>query len=544
MKPKAPGLLRRLAGALRAPRVPAPVPRRSIASIPSEKRVSHLRERMTEIVEARRASYRSASNPRRRDQQSLLGGSGDSHADAITRRLTRELSRDLDRNAGAFQTIGNKLEEFLVGPGVRYRPTTADTGWNMRAAEMIHQRMQQIEGGIDARQIRSGYGLQSVIARQMSVDGDLGVLKLADRTVQILESDQIAAGINANYGGTAWSTHEGVQLAPSGKVERFFACPYDPDTGVVLYDKAQAYTPDELLFHALTKRHSQTRGMPDLTAVLDDFERQDSYLESEIIAAELSSQIWVTLDYLEGRNPQPPFNPTDPNQNDTSLRGGYNAAGVPDWQQTAAGSAMVCPDGMRATPFSPQRPNINAEPFLIFLLRQHTGLMGYAYELFFNDFRNLSWSTAKSLVDMANTTTERRQTQDLKPLFSGIGTFVLWGLIEDGLLPHRDDWDRHEFEWPRMAQPDDEKFFKSNQLGFRTGQNSRVRVFGSRAFEIMNELAVEREHACILARALNEEYPEFPTTPEHFLGAMEAGAAGSAAPADAETEKTPSKVDA
>ena len=506
---------------------------------------AELKTRREEAAEARRGSYRAAINPRRR-AMTPFGGTGDQHADELTRRLTRELSRDLDRNAGAFETINNRLVEFLVRDGVRTRPTTADPKWNAKAAKLVHDWMSTVIGGIDARQMVNGYGLQAIIARHLIVDGDVGTLKLSNYRVQIVEADQITG--NPVKGPTFFAPHAGIVTNEPGEIVRFNVVPYS-ETGGLAYDLSETYTPNELLFSALRKRTTQTRGMPLMTSVLDDFERADSYIESEIIAAEVSSQIWVTFDYPEGKNPSLPFQQSGANSGDIAtqsqgLRGGINGTDQqPDWVPTAAGSALVAPDGMRANPYNPQRPNRDAEPFVIYLHRGYCAVAGVCYELVFQDLRGMSWSTAKGVVETANNAIKYKQVHDLGPTFSGLYLWLLDRLIRTGKLAKRDDWQSHEHEWPEIPPPDPIAFFQSNDLAIRTGQTSRQRIFGSRAFAIIDELADEVEYACKRARELRAKYPEFAITPEHLIGGVAAGTAisqdGAAMPSETEPAPAP-----
>ncbi len=485
-----------------------------------------IREKIREILKARRGSYRAATNPRTR-VQTPYGGSADSHADDMVRRLTRELSRDLDRNAGPFQTINDKIEEFSVGGGVHVRAKSPNAEWNRKATALYSAKMSEVVGGIDARQMRSGFRLQRLIARHLGVDGDVGLLKLADGTAQIIEADQIDGklpeGVKKAKGSTV---RGGAYLDAAGKSLGWIVSPYaQAFAGGIDYGASELCLPSVFHFAALTDRNSQTRGMPKLKAVLDDFERADSYVESEVIAAENGSQVFIKLMYPNGKNPTTPYTPTLAEQNEKQLRGGLDENGLPDWQPTAAGSALVCPDGMIAEGYDPKRPNVNIEAFLIFLLRGYCAAVGYSYEFVFGDLRNMSWSVAKTLVDMSNSATEAFQTSHLGPVFSGMYLWQIRRFIDQGLLPDIKGWDQHEHEWPRMAQPDDSKFFASNLVGFQSGQTSRHRVFGAKAFEIMDELAKERAYACKLAAELTKQYPQFTTLPEHFLGTMPAGGA-------------------
>jgi capsid protein len=473
-----------------------------------------LLKELRKVAEARRSSYRAALNPRSR-VQTALGGSGDSHADQLTRRLLRELARDLDRNASAFTTLHSKFAQFLTGRGVPWIPRTGNAAWDKAAQDYLAARMQS--QAVDVRGLRTGYDLQGLYARGYAVDGDALSILLEGGRIQLIEGEQLDGDLNTKdlLSSTGISTND------DGAATVFNIRPYGPGEWL---GQSEAFTPDQVTYTANSHRPSQTRGTPLLHACLDDFERADSYVESEVIAAEVSSQIWVTLNYREGKTPQLPYGqPDDAAQNDSAVRGGLKSNGEVDWQPSVAGSALVAPDGMTANPWNPQRPNVNAEPFLIWLLRSWCGSIGVAYELIFNDLRSLSWAVAKSYVDLTNATIADIQTKKLDAPFRRWYLHLIANAINAGHLPANAQWFVGDLDWPRLTEPDDEKRFKANQAGYQSGQTSRRRQLGNDWQHIISELGEEYRTACKTCRAINQEFPEFPVRPEYFLGGQPAG---------------------
>lgn len=467
---------------------------------------------LRKMAKARRASYRAAFNPRNRGV-GVLGGSGDSHADQLTRRMLRELARDLDRNASIFTTLHNRAAQFLTGRGVRWIPRTSSTAWNKAAEQWLDERMRTTD--VDVRGLSTGYALL--------VDGDVATLLCEQGQMQICEADQLDGSLYAN-GKATTELSTGIQLdnANGGRVEAFHLRPYG-EYGTL--GQATPYAPQFVTFAALRERPSQTRGTPALHAALDDFERADSYMESETIAAEISSQIWMILKHRDGQNPYSPGgSPNNAEQNDSVIRGGQKADGTIDWQGITSGSVFGVPDGMDASAFNPQRPNVNAEPFLIWLLRCWCAGAGFPYELIFGDLRQMSWAVAKALIDLANARIADLQEKILDQCFRRQALHQIDWAIEQGLLPEAPaDWQRGDLDWPRLTEPDDEKRFSANDKGIRTGQTSRQRALGHRAWKILDELGEEYAYAADIARRLNQRFPEFTVTPQEFLGGQPAG---------------------
>lgn len=482
--------------------------------------ISDLQVRIHEItsvqrkaVQARRGSYRAAMNPRTR-VSTPFGGSGDQHVDAWSRRMMRELSRDMDRNADTFRVMNDAFACAVVGEGVQYRPTTKDPEWNKTVAKKIHEKMLMDRNGVDSRGMRSGYRGQYDYVRSFAVDGEVGLIKLDDRTVQFFESEQLTNG-----GRLAHRDVDGVKMTEAGKVEALHICPYDV-MGRLDLGGGDDYEADVVEWVANRSRFSQTRGVPLLVAALDDWERLDSFRESEIIAAEQGSQIYGAIEHPPGDSgtskPFTPSNPTvDPSE---TVRGGVNGQSQIDWQPTTAGALLDLPNGKKYTPINPQRPNRDAVPFLMELLRQFCANIGLPYEFVYNDVRGLSWSVNRALVQMARDRIKIWQTQFFGPVISNWFKWMLVGMIEDGEIDKHEEWDKHELAWPQISWPDEGAEYEAQQLGLLKGLTTRHRVHGPHWRDILEERFTELEFASELTAKHNEAYPDFQVHPYFFLG--------------------------
>lgn len=481
---------------------------------------AHFQERMHEIVainrqavKARRGSYRAAMNPRSRNQ-TPYGGSGDQHVDQWSRRMMRELSRDMDRNADTFRVLNDAFACAVVGEGVQYRPTTSNAEWNKMAAKKLHLRMLKDRGGIDSRNLRSGYRGQYDFVRTFSVDGEAGFIKLTDSTVQFFESEQLTDG-----GQLGTRNADGVYMDDAGKVDEYNICPYD-NLGRLVIGGGDRYDSEKVEWLANRSRFSQTRGVPLLVASLDDWERLDSFRESEIIAAEQGAQIYGAIEHVEGDiGTSRPFTPgntgVDPSE---TVRGGAQSDGTIDWQPTAAGSLLDLPNGKKYVPINPQRPNRDAVPFLLELVRQFCANLGLPYEYVYNDVRGLSWSVNRALVQMARDRISIWQTQFFGPAFTNMFHWLLASMIDSGEIEPNDEWEMHELAWPRISWPDEGAEYEAQQLGLLKGLTTRHRVHGPHWRDVLEERFEELEFCSELSVKHNLAYPDFKVNPYFFLG--------------------------
>lgn len=479
-----------------------------------------LRAKVTEFIAvqrkamiARRGSYRAAANPRSRNQ-TPYGGSGDQQVDSFSRRLARELARDLDRNADTFGVLMNAWCAAVHGGGVRWRPTTSDADWNHKASTALHRRMQEVRGGVDVRELRSGYQLLGDYVRATGVDGESALLKLDNGQAQGVESEQITNG-----GRYTSETVDGVQYDPAGRVVGFHILPYS-GTGALAIGKGQDYSSNEVIWTPIRSRFSQTRGMPLLVAALDNWERLDSYIESEVIAAEQGSQLYGVIERIAGDNGMGgAFSPVDASADPSNMvRGGTNSNGGLDWGGTTAGALMELPNGAKYVPVNPQRPNMSAAPFVIEMLRMASANVGLPYEWVYNDLRGLSWSINRALVAMARDRIAITQSNTFGPAFNDFYRWQLAFLIEGGEIPQHPEWDIGELSWPQISWPDEGKEYEAQSLGLEKGLTTRHRVHGPSWRSLMAERLEELTFAAELADQHNKKFPQFSVAPSFFLG--------------------------
>lgn len=475
---------------------------------------------MRQAVQARRGSYRSTLNPRSR-MQTPYGGSGDQHVDVWSQRIGRELSRDLDRNGDVFKVLLDTFAFAVVGNGVKVRPTTKDQKWNDDTARAVDAYYSMVRGGADSRQQRNMYGIQHDFVRAVAADGEAGMIKLRTGRVCLFEADQLVG----KGGAYSYSPKDinGVLLNESGAATGYNIASYG-QTGSIDWGTAEEYDSDKVEFVALMTRFSQTRGMPMLIAALEDWERLDSYRESEIIAAEQGSQLYGAIERPVGDlGFSAPWQPANGQGGSEVVRGGTTAAPNGgekiDWQNTVSGSLLELPNGAKYVPINPQRPNRDCAPFLQEILRMMCSITGIPYEITYSDLRGLSWSINRALVQLARDRVSVWQTRYFGPTFSQLYYFAVQYLVSKGVVAKPPaDWMSHELAWPEISWPDEGKEFEAQAYGLLKGLLSRSKIHGPMWRDVMKERATELDFASDLAREHNTKFPEFPIDPMFYLG--------------------------
>jgi capsid protein len=168
-----------------------------------------------------------------------------------------------------------------------------------------------------------------------------------------------------------------------------------PDAGGGAYVAAE-----QADFIAWRTRFGQTRGAPVLQSSMARWQRLSSLVESEIISSENSSMPWTVLTTapgVAGMSPPTPFGETSGEEGEASTDD-YDT--VDGWVPTDAGHMMAPPRGVTATPWIPNRPNLDVPPFVKMNLRRFVAPL-CPYEALFSDFEGLSYATIRGLGQAA-----------------------------------------------------------------------------------------------------------------------------------------------
>ena len=475
-------------------------------------------------LQARRGSYRAANNPRTR-LQTPIGGSGDMHADPWSRRIIREISRDMVRNCDTYATLLDAYARCMVGDGVRALLRSVDEQWNKDVGHMLDRACESTQ--FDARGRQSLYAMQFSFVHSVAADGDAAMLKLDNTTIQLIESDQITSGPQGVFAGAFGMPYaDGVNLDMAGAPVSFTFFSYNQMTGNIDYGTQTTLPAEHVEFVAMRSRITQTRGLPMICTGLVSWERLDSYKESEVIAAEQGSQIYgaVTmpvgnLGYQSIYNPAAGRTGNDVQAPTPGLQGGM-APGTSniDWHETVAGSMLMLPDGKQYVPINPQRPNRDAAPFMMDMLRQFVSISGLPYEIVYNDLRGLSWSINRAMVSQARENIAVEQQNRYALPFRNIFKWIIANWIAAGLITAPMDWDRIDLAFPRLPWPDEGKEYEAQQAGLHAGLTTRQRLFGPDWRAMLDERMVELTYASELVTKYNTAFPDFETTPREFLG--------------------------
>lgn len=426
------------------------------------------------IVQASIGSYRAAENPRTRAPY-YWGGSGDVHADHRSRRIIREMTRHLERNSHTWGILHDRWLDDLGTPDPRFN--SKDESWNARMHDRWQAKRARTVGGWDSRQLVNFDGWFRLFAGSVGREGDAAVVKVADGTWSMVESDRIDGPTRANQYAT---TQMGLTLNQAGAITQVWICP--TLNGFPQITQAKPYPIEQVEFCAHRKRYSQTRGMPPLVAGIDDFERGDSLLESTVIQAEQAANVYGVIKKLKAeiaraQNGAQAIQPITKNGNPAAIdAGASNVDQVPDYVAAARGALLMLYEDQEFNQIKNENPNLNVPPFMQFLLRLHALGLSYPYELAFMDMNGNSWSNGKMLITLARNGMNRWRGQTFEPVLTNLCKWQVqrWAREFGEDLP--EDWDRITWAWPEIPWPDPHKEELTNKLSRENGTTSTRRL--------------------------------------------------------------------
>jgi lambda family phage portal protein len=327
-------------------------------------------------------------------------------------------ARDLDRNNGVAAGGFQSLNDNVVGTGLRLAPSP-DYRAMGRTIEWAEEWSRTVESAwktwaettaCDAAGVQNFHGMTQLVFRSSLENGEALALPLwLERTgtpfktcVQLIDTDRLT-----NPGNQFWFSkylRGGIEIDDYGKPLAYYIqqmpenltfLSYTPFYGssTYLWERIPAETPwgRKRVLHMYQKlRVDQTRGVPILAPVIEQFRMLDAYqrteLQSSIVNALVAGVIETPLDPAALAE----MMGGDPNQ--------YLAAKSEYRVQLEGGSMIPLYPGDKLTPFTPARPPGTFPAFVEAVLRQIGTAVGMPYELVLKDFSKTNYSSARAAL--------------------------------------------------------------------------------------------------------------------------------------------------
>lgn len=405
-----------------------------------------------ELLSSSLTSYRGARHSRV-GRSSPSEGRADYHLEATyDRRDLVDRARDLERNSVIAEGLLNRACENVVGPGFGLQAQAGGEGnasskrWN---ADVEKRWQDWCLRQADVRGLSTFGELLSLTYRSWLRDGDVAAIKLADGSLQFIESDQIASQLG---GFPTKGEIDGVVLDRRGKPTGFRVLKDpDPQWSTVRFGQEFDLVPaKDVLFLARRQRHGQTRGLSAFANIAWLLDQIDGQIEAVTIAARMAACVGLVI------------------RREVKTTSGISTVADSAGNQRRLHTmepGMIAEIGRNddITPVDPRNPAQNFPDFLATLGRLVGLTFGLPLEVAFLDFSRTNYSSARAALLQAHQVWSIHQ-QMLARFCSDV---YLWWLIREmraGRIPIRRDAERHSWIKPGWKWVDPEKELKA-QLG-------------------------------------------------------------------------------
>ena len=352
------------------------------------------------------------SSKSRRSLSSWITGNNDADSDILPDLPTlRERSRDLERNnpiaSGAIKT---KVIN-VVGPGLKHKSSIDRDVLNMTDEQAdVWERNAEREWRLywesqecDLSRTMNGAEIERMIYKQIKTNGEIFILfprrqrKNAPYSlkIQAVEADRVCNEDNVR--DTKQLT-AGVEKDDDGAPIRYHILEQHPGNKLFLknrkWKKIPAFGAKSGLRNVLhiykVDRPGQTRGVPDLAAVIEPLKQLGRYTEAEIDAAVIAAFFTVFITTEAGDAELSSMEPTDEVGGKTS----------DDDYKLGKGAILGLSDGESIETANPGRPNANFDPFAMAILRQIGAALGLPFEVLIKHYQS-SYSAARAALQDA-----------------------------------------------------------------------------------------------------------------------------------------------
>ena len=356
-----------------------------------------------------------------------------------TRLTLLKKSRWLYNNLGVASYLVEHLAQRAVGTGIVPQAQTTDPAWNRLAERAFEDRACAEAWAFDASAQVNFYGAQSLILRQVAVDGDF--------FAQLLTTSNGAARIRFLGGETVGSTADSSERAFDGVLLDNFGAPVSYR---VITDRASGKfqdvpAPDMLHFRHI-RRHGYPRGISWMHNAIINCHDLLEYLAYEKGSAKAGAQIAYAITSNEavrlggglgsvssGDNPQ----------QEISTETLYNGNIIP---KLKPGEAIQS--------FKNEHPTGAFEPFIATILGEIARGIGLPPEAMMLT-TGAAGTEFRGILEVAQNFLERLQQMLVDQFCRPYWKYWVWHEIQAGRLPYPgDDWWRCDWIAPRKITVD------------------------------------------------------------------------------------------
>jgi capsid protein len=413
---------------------------------------------------------------------------------AYTRMEILRLARWLYNNAPQATYLVEHLAQRAIGTGIVVQPKTSNTAWNKKVDQYFEDRNCAEAWAFDASAQVNFYTAQSLILRQVAIDGDFFAqfLKTREGAARVRFIGGEAIGGSASFGNPDDMTHDGVRLDQ-------FGAPSAYTIG------GKEISADQVLHMRHIRRHGQPRGVSWLHSAvsnLRDISEINGFVKGAYKAgAQIGYMVTSTEVAKIGLG--------------AGLKSTTNEVG--DLQTTDLPNGILLPrlkPGEKLEAFKNDIPGQTYEAVMRALRSDVAFAIGLPPEAMMVNV-GLAGTEQRAVLEVTQNFLERLQQQVIDQFCRPFYKYWLWHEMQAGRLEYPgDDWWRHEWLAPRKITVDSGRDARAYSEQLDKGHLSPTRYFnmlGLRATEEEDDVIdtfIRRKAKCeALGLNISEVFP-------------------------------------
>ncbi len=353
---------------------------------------------------------------------------------AYTRMEILRLARWLYNNAPQATYLVEHLAQRAIGTGIVVQPKTSNTAWNKKVDQYFEDRVCAEAWAFDASAQVNFYTAQSLILRQVAIDGDFFAqfLKTREGAARVRFIGGEAIGGSASFGNPDDMTHDGVRLDQ-------FGAPASYTIG------GKEISADQVLHMRHIRRHGQPRGVSWLHSAvsnLRDISEINGFVKGAYKAgAQIGYMVTSTEVAKIGLG--------------AGLKSTTNEVG--ELQTTDLPNGILLPrlkPGEKLEAFKNDIPGQTYEAVMRALRSDVAFAIGLPPEAMMVNV-GLAGTEQRAILEVTQNFLERLQQQVIDQFCRPFYKYWLWHEMQAGRLEYPgDDWWRHEWLAPRKITVD------------------------------------------------------------------------------------------
>ena len=430
---------------------------------------------------------------------------------AHTRLEILRLSRCLYNNAAQATYIVEHLAQRAIGTGIVVQPKTSNLAWNKKVDQYFEDRNCAEAWAFDAGAQVNFYTAQSLILRQVAIDGDFFAqfLKTKEGAARVRFIGGESIGGSAGYGNPDDMTHDGVSM------DRFGA----PVAYTINAENGTRIPAEDILHFRHIRRHAQPRGVSwfhSAVSNLRDISEINGFVKGAYKAgAQIGYMVTSTEVAKIGLG--------------AGLKSTTNEVG--DLQTSDLPNGILLPrlkPGEKLEAFKNDIPGQTYEAVMRALRSDVAFAVGLPPEAMMVNV-GLAGTEQRAVLEVTQNFLERLQQQVIDQFCRPFYKYWLWHEMQAGRLEYPgDDWWRHEWLAPKKITVDSGRDARAFSEQLDKGHLSPTRYFnmlGLRAEEEEEDVIqtyLRRKEKCdALGLDVAQVFPNSLRTPSPSASAID-----------------------